>query len=314
MSNLHPVTIPITATETETLTLTTGTTTLVQTVSITSCGLPAGLAKRGKAQTPSPKPSCLNGYPSGVPLSSACKCLSITPCATNVKTVTVTKGQGATTTKTVSVSREPVSPLLGAMLTYSPQVSASATITPTSTAFVTQTSETLVTFTATITENVQATVTGTTTTVFAVPTFSVVVDSGINRGGWFGTQIDVSPIRIADFRNQANAAAWTLVGGQMVLASGPQTGREAVQAPTRDAQDPDLVYVAGTGGLTPAESTSLVCSISQRADGTCPVSCINFAGDNQSFDCGSYWRVGKPSDASANGCWFFTPLAVGSAS
>jgi len=94
-TQLHSfLTIPIVETATQTITITTGTPTITPTVVIvTSCGIPAALEARGEALAPPPKPSCLNGYSAGAPLSSACKYRPIKPYAASVKTITVTEGQ-----------------------------------------------------------------------------------------------------------------------------------------------------------------------------------------------------------------------------
>jgi hypothetical protein len=152
-------------------------------------------------------------------------------------------------------------------------------------------------------------VTSGTTTIFALPTFSVMVGSGINEGGFFRPDTNTNPALITDYLPQGNAGTFSLTGDQLIIASGTYTGRTIVQAPTINNQDPDLTYVSGT--LDASLTTPLSCSVSQNADGRCPLTCVNFAGDNQSFDCGSYWRVGKPSDINTGGCWFYTPYVVG---
>lgn len=155
---------------------------------------------------------------------------------------------------------------------------------------------------------------GTTTTgavsVLAVPTFQVQVVGGDNNGNLLEVNDGYSPPRFVD-DNSGNAGTTfsILNNGSLVVNSGADAGRVAVEDSTQDSSDPFLVYAENAADLATASSNlvTLNCQLQSSTDGTCPLVC-SANGASISYDCGVYWRL---ATSVPNHCYGWTPYAVG---
>ncbi|KAJ4312443.1 hypothetical protein N0V84_009935 [Fusarium piperis] len=233
-----------------------------------------GIEERGIA-----KPGAFANYVDPAAVSYACNCFDIQPYTTTSVTTLRTKTITASTT-----------------VPSTEKVTATEKVTSTSTSTVT---EPATVYSETVTER---STTYTSTQTILTPAFSILAMGGWNNGRPFRDMGDGS---VGDDSFSGTTLNFNLaIDGKLKVNNGVKAGSKAQTDPNVGGSSSYVWF-----GRQGANLQDVTCSVTQRPDGSCPLTCQGSRGSTN-FDCGVYWRLGGTGDVGS--CSVFTPYAVGS--
>jgi len=189
------------------------------------------------------------------------------------------------------------------------QTSATSILHPTAYYSTTSTIPATTTSTTTLKAFTQSTVTITTTTLGAIPTFSILVSgSGSNLTDGTSGSISTDPRRNGDevfFSRNNTATLFSLdSSGNLTVASGLDAGFIGNQDVDRPSEP---IYFNSRGSIDANPFAPIKCTIQPNDNAsTCALDCSFGASTTNSLCDGDIWNLGQ----GAAGCQVFTPLAV----